>query len=78
MVTIPEYDEECNCEVCTEERELVAKRATSQYENHCKHLQGELDAYGIWYLFCESGETANENKCQKGLQNCDFFEVWKP
>lgn len=42
--------------------------------NQCKHLQADLDPYDDWYLYCECGETANEEKCQKGLRNCDFFE----
>lgn len=42
--------------------------------NQCKHLQAEQDAYDVWYLYCELGETADEKKCQKGLRNCDFFE----
>jgi hypothetical protein len=40
----------------------------------CKHLSAEQDAYDIWYLICECGETACEDKCEKGLRKCDFFE----
>jgi hypothetical protein len=42
--------------------------------NQCKYLQADMDPYDIWYLYCDRGETANEEKCQKGLRNCDFFE----
>jgi hypothetical protein len=40
----------------------------------CKHLQAELDPFDDWYLYCDHGETASEERCQKGLRNCDFFE----
>jgi len=50
----------------------IIKRAIES--NQCKHLAADMDPYDIWYLFCERGETANEEKCQKGLRNCDFFE----
>lgn len=43
--------------------------------NQCKHLQAELDpSYDEWYLCCELEEIASEEKCQKGLRKCDFFE----
>jgi hypothetical protein len=43
-------------------------------EDQCKHLEADMVAYDEWYLYCEHGETANEDKCQKGLRKCDFFE----
>jgi hypothetical protein len=46
----------------------------ARVSNQCKYLNAEQDAYDIWYLYCDYGETADEKKCQKGLRNCDLFE----
>ena len=46
----------------------------AEMSNQCKHLEAEMGPYDDWFLYCARGETANENKCQKGLRNCDFFE----
>ena len=51
---------------------MTAQRAKES--NQCRHLCAEKDAYDVWYLYCECGETANEVRCQMGLLICDFFE----
>ena len=46
----------------------------AQSSKQCRHLEADLDPYGEWYLYCALGETATENKCQKGNANCDLFQ----